>query len=63
MFLGYSKYAWSFSGFEFVDTIINSYFTSKYSFYMRKFNILTYAIIGYACGYKKEDYQFTQNDA
>ena len=57
MFLGASKWAWGFAGFAFAGTIINPNFTSKSSFYMRKFNVLTFSLIGYAWGRKKQDYQ------
>ena len=55
-FLGTMKYVWAFGGFCFAGTIINPNFTSKSSFYMRKFNVLFLATIGYAWGRKKQDY-------
>ena len=56
-FLGSMKYAWAFGGFCFAGTIINPNFTSKSSFYMRKFNVILLATIGYAWGRKKQDFQ------
>ncbi len=55
-FLSAAKWAWAFGGFCFAGTIINPNFTSKSSFYMRKFNVLLFAGIFYAWGRKKEDY-------
>ncbi len=53
LFLGASKWAWGFAGFCFAGTIINPNFTSKSSFYMRKVNVVLWALIGYAWGRKK----------
>ena len=55
-FLGAMKYAWATSGLCFAATIINPNFTSKSSFYLRKFNVVLWAMIGYQWGLKKQDY-------
>ncbi len=55
--LGAAKWAWAFGGFCFAGTIINPNFTLKTSFYLRKVNVVMWALIGYAWGRKKQDYQ------
>ena len=56
-FLGAAKWGWAFGGFCFAGTIINPNFTAKSSFYMRKVNVVLWALIGYHWGRKKQDYQ------
>ncbi len=50
------KYVWTAAGFCFGGIIINPNFTSKSSFYLRKFNVILFAMIGYHWGRKKEDF-------
>lgn len=50
------KYAYAFGGFCFAGTILNPNFTAKSSFYLRKFNVVLWALIGYHWGRKKQDY-------
>ena len=52
-FLGAAKYGWAFTGVCFGGIIINPNFTRRTSFYLRKFNVLLFGIIGYAWGRKK----------
>ncbi len=51
------KYAYAFGGFLFAGMVINPNYTSKNSFYFRKFNVAFFALIFYAWGRKKQDYQ------
>ena len=55
-FLGTTKYGWGAAGFVFAATVINPNFTSKSSFYMRKMNVVLWAMIGYHWGRKKQDF-------
>ena len=41
------KYAWAFAGFTFAGVVINPNYISKNGFYVRKFNVLLWATIGY----------------
>lgn len=50
------KYMWGFTGFVFAGTIINPNFTAKSSFYLRKINVVLWALIGYHWGRKKQDF-------
>jgi len=54
--LGAMKWAYGFGGFVFAGTIINPNFTAKSSFYLRKVNVVLWALIGYSWGRKKQDY-------
>ena len=49
------KYGWSLAGFCFGGIVINPNFTRRGSFYLRKFNVVLFALIGYAWGRKKQD--------
>ena len=49
------KWAWAFSGFCFAGIIINPNFTSRNSYYLRKINVVLFALIGYSWGRKKQD--------
>lgn len=55
----YLKYAYAFGGFTFAGVIFNPNYTSKNSFYLRKFNVVFFALIGYNWGRKKQDYELT----
>ena len=52
----YAKWGWTFAGFSFGAICVNPNFTKRNSFYLRKFNVLAFAMIGYAWGRKKQDY-------
>lgn len=51
------KWAYAGAGVVFAGTIINPNFTARTSFYLRKVNIVLWALIGYHWGRKKQDYQ------
>ena len=53
----YLKYAWGFAGFTFAGVVINPNYTSKNSFFFRKFNVVLWALIGYHWGRKKQEYE------
>ncbi len=53
----YLRYAYAFGGFAFAGIVLNPNYTSKNSFYLRKFNVVLWALIGYNWGKKKHDYE------
>ena len=50
------KWAWLALGVGFAGVIVNPNYTSKHSFYLRKFNIVLFGYIFYSFGRKKEEY-------
>jgi hypothetical protein len=55
--LGAAKWGWTLGGVAFAGMVINPNFTSKYSaFYLRKFSVVFFGLIGYHWGRKKEDF-------
>ena len=55
-FFGAMKWFWAGTGVLFAGMVINPNFTSKhYSFYLRKFNVVLFGLIGYHWGRKKQD--------
>jgi len=55
-YLSWFKYGWASAGVAFAACIVNPNYVSKRGFYLRKFNVLLFGLIGYQWGRKKQDF-------
>ena len=49
-FYYWKQFVWAFAGFTFAGMVLNPNYTKPSSFYLRKFNVLLCAMVGYAWG-------------